>query len=143
MFQTVNRSVLALVPLLLVALPATPSAQAENQEIEALQDQIRELRLRVDRLEGKMHEGMPVNLARQVEPVPGGWRAPSNWKLLEKGMEEARIIAILGEPQRSKAIRKFEYLTYGDGEIRLYLGRLSSWDAPSTTAAPSDLEPAR
>jgi hypothetical protein len=131
MSLTFKRSILPFIPLLAVALQTAQAAQADSLEIQALKQQIHELQLRVDRLEGKMHEGMPVNLARKVEPKPGGWREPNNWRLLDKGMEEPRIIAILGEPQQRKTIKKFEYLTYGDGEARLYMGRLSSWDAPS------------
>ena len=127
----------ALALSLLAAAPAGRAAEAAAMagEIEFLKEQIRDLQARVDKLEGKVQQGIPVNVALKVEPVPGGWRKESNWKLLNEGMMNQRVVEILGEPQDRKTVNKFEYWYYGDGMVGLYLRRLKSWKLPS------DLDP--
>jgi hypothetical protein len=142
MLSKLQRLSVAFVPALAIAVFAAQAGAAEDSEIHTLREQLRELQLRVERLEDKLQEGVPVNFARRVQPVPGGWREPSNWRLLEKGLEAHRVIEILGEPQQRRTVRKFEYLEYGDGVARLYLRRLSSWELPSEIAEAAKTEPA-
>lgn len=122
------------------AAPGVAAADpaAEGPGIEALQRQVRDLQTRVDRLEATLREGVPVNPARTVQPLPGGWRQAANWQLLSKGMEPHEVAEILGEPQRRRSGKKFEYWEYGDGLARLYLRRLKSWEVPTGIAAPPE-----
>ena len=110
---------------------AALAAPSQSAEIEALKQQVLDLQKRVERLEGEIEQGVPVNPARVVEPDPGGWRTAGNWDLLAKGLPYYEIIRILGEPESTKRVKKFEYWYYGDGKLRLYLRRLKSWEVPS------------
>lgn len=122
---------LALVLISAAAAPTIADDRSRDQDVEALRLEVRELRERVERLEGRMSEGVPVNRAKKVEPVPGGWRVASNWQLLFDGMEERDVLDILGDPQRRKTVKRFQFWIYGDGEVRLYMRRVSSWRPPS------------
>jgi len=134
----VNRhpSMPVLIGLILAALLAAPTSVSAaggtpaEQEIEVLQQQIRELQQRVDRLEAKMAQGVPVNRAEEVAPVPGGWHKAFNWNLLVRGMTMEEVIEILGEPENRRSANKYEFWEYGDGLVRMYLRRLRSWDMP-------------
>jgi len=123
---------IVLLTLLLLTTQAGFSADEmpQNREIEHLNQQVRELQQRVERLEGEIAQGVPVNRAREVEPVPGGWRKSHNWQLLTEGMAGYRVREILGEPDREKTVKKFEFWYYGDGKVKMYLRRLSSWEIP-------------
>lgn len=109
---------------------ATSAACASAPDIAGLQRQIDALNERVQHLEQELSMGVAINPARKVQPQPGGWRTPENWKLLAAGMEVAEVLRILGEPERTKTISKFEIWYYGDGLVRLYLNRLKSFEAP-------------
>ncbi len=118
--------------LLVVVSLAAPAAAAENNpEIERLQQRILDLERRVERLEGEVAEGVPVNMVRELEPVPGGWREAHNWRLLSEGMTARRVKEVLGEPDREQSVRKFEFWYYGDAKVSLYLRRLKRWELPS------------
>ena len=117
--------------LLFAASLAAPAAAAErNPEIERLQQQVLDLQRRVERLEGELAEGVPVNMAREVEPVPGGWRKGHNWRLLREGMTAYRVKEVLGEPDRERSVKKFEFWYYGDAKVSLYMRRLKRWETP-------------
>jgi hypothetical protein len=126
-------------PALLVALltaGATAHLHAasspERQQLEVLQQQVRELQARVARLEANADHGWSFDFEPSVQPLPGGWREADNWKLLGKGMEEQQVLQILGEPEQRKAVNKFEFWSYGDGKVKIYMGRLHSVEPPST-----------
>lgn len=121
--------------LLLFLLLAVTASAAEGSpqasEIELLKQQVLELQQRVERLEGELEQGVPVNMARKVEPVPGGWRKAHNWKLLTPGMTEHRVKEVLGEPDRQKKVNKYGFWYYGDGKVSVYMRRLKGWEMPS------------
>lgn len=117
-------------------LPATAAADL-SAEVELLRQQVRDLQARVEQLEGRVQQGLPVNRALEVQPVAGGWREEFNWSLLDDGMQTSRVSEILGEPERTRSVSKFDYWHYGDdGLLRFYLGRLKSWEVPTGIAAP-------
>ena len=117
----------------LAAEPASP-----RQQIEELQRKVSDLEARIERLEAEIRQGVPVNPAREVQPVPGGWRAAANWGLLVAGQSEHEVAAILGEPENRKRVSKFEFWEYGDGRVRFYLRRLKSWEIPTAVDGPAD-----
>lgn len=107
-----------------------------SAEVELLRQQMRDLQARVEQLEGRVQQGLPVNRALDVQPVEGGWRQAFNWSLLERGMEPSRVSQVLGEPARRRSVSKFDYWHYGeDGLLRFYLNRLKSWEVPAGTGA--------
>ncbi|MFM1891386.1 MAG: hypothetical protein RLZ44_463 [Pseudomonadota bacterium] len=126
-----------LVWLLAVGATAHVSAAsaADSQEIEALKQQVRDLQLRVSRLEANADHGAGLDSGSALQPFPGGWREPDNWKLLGKGMEDHKVLEILGEPDHRKTVGKHEFWSYGDGTVKIYLGRLSGIEPPSAPAA--------
>lgn len=110
------------------ALAADETQQAH--EIEVLKQQLKDLQMRVERLEKSRDKGFSFSAEPEAEPVPGGWRKTHNWNLLEKGMTSYQVKAILGEPDRQKTVKKFEFWYYGDGKVSVYLHRLKGWDVP-------------
>lgn len=113
-----------------VLLTPAGSAVADEAAIDALRQELAELRERVNRLEAEIATGVAANPAKVVQPVEGGWRAPSNWDLLTPGMEPYRVTEMLGEADRVRVVKKYEFWHYGDGVVRFYLGRVKSWDRP-------------
>jgi hypothetical protein len=123
----------------LLACWLTPGAIAADlsAEVELLRQQVRDLQTRVEQLEGRVQQGLPVNRALEVQPVEGGWRQEFNWSLLDRGMQTSRVSEILGEPERKRSVSKFDYWHYGDdGLLRFYLGRLKSWEVPAGIGTP-------
>jgi hypothetical protein len=114
------------------------SAAADlSAEVELLRQQVRDLQARVEQIEGRVQQGLPVNRALEVQPVAGGWREEFNWSLLDSGMQTFRVSEILGEPERRRSVSKFDYWHYGeDGLLRFYMGRLKSWEVPGGIGTP-------
>ncbi len=125
------RTVLLLCPALVVQPAAAAGGAAQGDDIATLKQQVHDLQMRVERLEKELDQGVPVNTARKIEPVPGGWRKAHNWKLLSQGMSDYEVKRILGEPDRQKTVKKFGYWYYGDGKVSVYMRRLKGWDVPS------------
>ena len=131
-YLSVTRAAPRLLLSLLLYVPfALAADESQQDQIEALRQQLRDLQERVERLESEVEQAVPVNMAPKVEPVAGGWRKEHNWKLLAEGMSDYEVKAILGEPDRQKTVKKFEFWYYGDGNLRVYMRRLKSWDIPS------------
>ncbi len=132
---------LVLLPLLGAALHSQAAEPtSDRQLIESLQQEVRELRERVERLEAERQQAAPP-VAQPVPPAgptPGGWRTSSNWGLLEKGQTDEEVAAILGEPDNRRTVKKFELWEYGDGIVRFYLRRLKSWEIPQGVAGQAD-----
>lgn len=120
------------IALSLLLVPVTSSADDPAQSrIEQLERELATLEARVQKLEARWEKGVPMNRALKIEPEPGGWRNAENWALLGRGMPYDEVLRILGEPDNTKTIKKFEHWYYGDGKARLYLNRLKSWEVPS------------
>lgn len=126
-----------LAAVLLFALPVSvPVVVAANdtqqaREIEVLKQQLKDLQLRVERLEKGRDEEFSFSKEPEVEPIDGGWRKAHNWNLLKEGMTSYQVKAILGEPERQKTVKKFEFWYYGDAKVSVYLRRLKGWETPS------------
>lgn len=118
--------------ILVSAAPALATdATRQAAEIAALKQQLQDLQERVERLEAGRDQGFSFDVAPEVAPVAGGWRKAHNWNLLQEGMTNYRVKEILGEPDRQKTVKKFEFWYYGDGKVSVYLRRLKSWEMPS------------
>jgi hypothetical protein len=105
---------------------------ADSVEVERLRDRVSDLEARIERLEaGLADTDAALEAAKPPEVVPGGWRQAANWRVLDKGLEGWRVREILGEPDDTWKVSKFEYYAYGDGGlVRFYLGRVKSWELP-------------
>lgn len=126
-----SRRFLAGMAFFIVTGPGVAGAQVSTDaQLKALQQEIAELRSRVQRLEQELSAGVAVNPARVVQPVAGGWHATHNWDLMEKGLSQQRVVEILGEAESSRRINKFEIWQYGEGTVKFYLGRVKSWERP-------------
>jgi outer membrane murein-binding lipoprotein Lpp len=110
-------------------LAADPAAQAK---IEQLEQTVIDLENRLEALETRFDQGVPVNKGLVVEAKPGGWRNADNWAQLARGMETHEVERFLGEPDRVRSVSKFEYWSYGNGKATLYMNRLKSWVPPTT-----------
>lgn len=120
-----------LLSLSFLTLPvAAADGSQQEAEIEALRQQLNDLRQRVERLEEGRSSSLSFSTEPEVEPVPGGWRKAHNWELLKEGMTAYQVKAILGEPERQKTVKKFQFLYYGDGKVTVYLRRAKSWQRP-------------
>ena len=135
---------LVLLPLLGAALHSQAAEPvSDRQLIESLQQEVRALRERVERLEAERQQPAPaapppvVQPVPPAEPVPGGWRTASNLGLLEKGQTDEEVAGILGEPDNRRTVKKFEFWEYGDGIARFYLRRLKSCEIPQWIAGSS------
>ena len=127
------RRIALLLPCLVVAATVTAEEKpAQAVTIESLQQQVEELRARVERLEAGQSAAAARGMAVALDPVPGGWRREANWLLLAAGMEMHDVEAILGEPDVTRRVGKFRHWQYGeDGLLRFYFGRLKSWETAS------------
>lgn len=134
--STIARAVPAILVSLFTLAPVVQGADETTSDagMELMQQQIRELQARVQKLEAMMEGGF--NPVAPPEPVPGGWRKQANWALLAPGMSGYRVREILGEPQDETTVNKFEFWEYGDGKARLYMDRLKSWEVPVGIDAP-------
>ena len=123
--------------VLLFSLPVLgPFAVAADEmqqarEIEVLKQQLKDLQLRVERLEKGRDQEFSFSTEPEVAPIDGGWRKLHNWNLLKEGMTSYQVKAVLGEPERQKTVKKFEFWYYGDAKVSVYLGRLKGWEIPS------------
>ena len=117
--------------LLFTLAPLRVQAHEDDTEIELFRQQILDLQKRVERLEGEVEQGVPAGAAQALQPVAGGWRKAHNWNLLQAGMSDYEVIEILGEPDREKTVKKFDFWYYGDGKLSVYMRRLKGWDIPS------------
>lgn len=133
--MNLTRQGLIALSLTLAHLPAYADQPGTQAQIEDLQQKVQTLETRLQALESRFDQGVPVNKALQVEAKPGGWRNQDNWSQLARDMTKEEVIRFLGEPDRRKSVKKFEYWYYGDGKASMYMNRLKAWEKPSTTAA--------
>ena len=61
---------------------------------------------------------------------PGQWTDERNWRNLRGQMTEDDVRRLLGRPERTKTVGKFEYWYYDQYKVVFYLGRVDSWLAP-------------
>lgn len=130
-----NPSIASTLGILVLAAGLSVPAVAEpadGAEVDRLRDRVSDLEARIERLEaGLADTDAALEAAKPPEVVPGGWRQAANWRVLETGMEGWRVREILGDPDDTWKVSKFEYYAYGDGGlIRFYLGRVKSWEVP-------------
>lgn len=102
-------------------LTAQNSGDGIEQRIRALENDARDLKLRVANLE---------QLIKPTQSVPASKAA---WRSIRKGMSGNEIRALLGEPGKVMALSSFTMWYYpdaGGGSVTLTAGRVSGWSEP-------------
>lgn len=127
-----NAAILSVAWLLSIGLGLGAVAQAEPAaDIQVLQQQVKDLQARVSLLEKKMFRQQVGGEGAELTPKPGGWKVGYNWQLMRSGLDRHQVRERLGEPENSHAVGKFTIWEYGDGQVKFYLGRVSSFE-PAT-----------
>jgi outer membrane murein-binding lipoprotein Lpp len=104
---------------------------ASEADLQAMERRLQALEARVEKLEADLvATDAAVDAVQPLEPVPGGWRKKANWRVLDKGMQPHEVREVLGEPEDTRRVSKFEYWSYGNGLIRFYFNRVKSWELP-------------
>lgn len=115
--------------LLAASIPSRSYAQ-DSERIEQLEKEVRELKLRLSRLESNPGE----TNKRQSNLGPSDlWKSKSNWRQLKREMSPDDVRNLLGEPWYIKGgTVEFWYYQKGrtDASLTFMLGRLESWSEP-------------
>ena len=82
---------------------------------QSLDDRVRELERRVEQLEKEIGKQSTAPTSGQTTGGPDGWRQVGNWRSLKRGMTEAEVRSVLGEPQRVDNLSVTIVWHYGDG----------------------------
>ncbi|MEW6665495.1 MAG: hypothetical protein AB1512_09770 [Thermodesulfobacteriota bacterium] len=106
-------------------------ARAQESEVGLLQSRITQLETRVQELETLLKECQEARRSGQLDQF--GWQNKKNWRKLAKGMQEAQVKNMLGEP--SKVIQGVKTLWYYPNIYCGYVtfdekGRLIGWNEP-------------
>ena len=116
--------------LIFLALFAHP-LRAQDDETLLLQQKINELELRIEQLEIQLRESMEFR--EMLETGGFGWQNMKNWRILEIGMSEDEVRAILGAP--IKVIKGSKTLWYYPNIYKGFVsfdqnGILAGWNEP-------------
>ena len=115
--------------LLAIALTATTfsSFASDSARISQLENEVSELRLRVQKLENSQPNAN--NQQKQVV-ANEGMKSIVNWRKLNRGMSYNEVRGILGEPLRIEGggIATWKYAN--NGSVTFIRDKLSSWDEP-------------
>jgi outer membrane murein-binding lipoprotein Lpp len=148
--QSNHRSALKATCVGLLLLSTGLSSYASDADrITQLEKQVQELKLRLSRLEsaraGTSTPQQQAVLAPSRETArtaerPVQQAAPSSlppelaakWRKLEKGISQADVRGILGEPVKVQANTAFTYWDYPNrGTVTFHQGRLNAWTEPN------------
>jgi hypothetical protein len=115
-----------LVLALWVLLGSVASAQT-------LDDRVRDLERRVEQLEKQLAQKAASPAGSATAPIPNdGWKKKESWQALKRGMGEAEVRTLFGEPEKMSAFSTFAVWRYpANGEIRFdKRGSVESWTEP-------------
>jgi hypothetical protein len=104
---------------------------AEDTEVPQLRSRIAELEARINHLEALLEKCMATGRAMDSDAY--GWQNKKNWRSLEIGMDEKKVMDVLGEPV--KIIEGVQTLWYYPNFYGGYVSfdesrRLSGWSEP-------------
>jgi outer membrane protein assembly factor BamE (lipoprotein component of BamABCDE complex) len=115
--------------LIAIALIATTlsSFASESARISQLENEVKELRLRVLKL-----ENLQLNANNQLKQVVAneGMKSVVNWRKLNRGMSYDEVRGILGEPLRIEGGGIATWRYSNNGSVTFIRDKLSSWDEP-------------
>ena len=128
-----QRYAIAIVTMICVSIASIPTAFGQDtiledikNEIKLLKKTINEQNKRIERLEREL-----VNLKALlslkvdsketqrlvVDSTVGGWKKPSNWARILRGMSEKQVVSILGKPTSIKDIGGSYRTLFYQGEV--------------------------
>ena len=124
--------------IIAMLLPAISLAGSVEQELKDLRYKVQQQDKRIKKLERLLSSPAKVKKAKQAANSDG-WRKPSNWTRVKKGMSYSQVKRILGKPTRTQSITP--YVTYyytgyipnsGDviGKVTFNDGRMSYAEIP-------------
>src|SRR5262245_46685784 len=118
-------SALLAIVLLSSAMPALAQTDVEKR--------LNDLERRVEQLEKQSGRSASAGNRSQVVGGQDGWRRIENWRALKRGMTQAEVRGLLGEPHRVDAGSVTSwYYDYPIGGDLLFAGdgRLHGWSEP-------------
>jgi len=128
-----QRHVIAFVVIVCISIVTVPRAFGQNTTVEDFRNEIKllkkttnELNKRIERLEREL-----VNLKTllnlkvdskgiqrlTVDSNIDGWKNPSSWKKIRRGMSEKQVVNILGKPTSIKIIGDDLRTLFYQGEV--------------------------
>ena len=115
--------------LFAIALSATTlsSFASDSARLSQLENEVNELRLRVQRLENSQPNAN--NQQKQVV-ANEGMKSFVNWRKLSRGMSYNEVRGILGEPLRIEGGGVAYWMYSNKGRVTFVRDTLSSWDEP-------------
>jgi outer membrane protein assembly factor BamE (lipoprotein component of BamABCDE complex) len=114
--------------ILILALCALLVSVASAQTLD---DRVRDLERRVEQLEKQLAQKALSPVASA--PIPNdGWKKKESWQSLKRGMGEAEVRTLFGEPEKMNSFSTFTVWRYpANGEIRFdKRGSVEDWTEP-------------
>lgn len=115
--------------LLSIALAATACSSFANdsERISKLENEVKELRLRVKQLENAQSNAN--NQQKQVIANEGA-KSLANWRKLNTGMSNNEVRALLGEPLRIEGGSISAWYYANEGRVVFITDKLARWNEP-------------
>lgn len=118
------------VPTVLLSLFASTAAFGQSTD-----DRVRDLERRVEKLERQGKQSASSPSRSQIAGGQDRWKQVENWRSLKRGMTEADVRGLLGEPYKVDATGRFtawRYSPNGEGEVLFNTdGRVGAWSEPN------------
>ena len=119
---------LGLAALVLVLMPIpSRSAVSDSDRINLLENEIRDLKIRISKLEGQPG----LTKSKRVAPSGNGWRSIDNWRRLSTKMSPDEVKAILGEPTRINGGSVAIWYYPNGGTVTFIDEGIYSWTEPN------------
>ena|SRR5579859_1770728 len=115
-------------PLVVLGFFASTAVFAQSMD-----ERVRNLERRVEQLEKQ--SGRQAAGSANPSPIVGqqdGWKRLENWRSLKRGMNEADVKALLGEPHRvdAGAVTFWYYNPPMGGDVHFINSGLAGWSEP-------------
>ena len=120
-----NRRITTVIMMLFI-IPLISYAN-DSDRIDALEQQIQELRIRVSELELAI---LRKNDDKGYSNLEDGWKSKTNWRMLTTGMSTNDVEDILGEPQRVDGGNVMAWYYENSGRVIFIEKRVSGWSEP-------------
>ena len=134
-------------PVAVIAQTHDPRVDQLTKEVAQLKTAVAEQDGRIAELE-KMVKALLASAEPPPKPIPSptpAWLSPSNWNQIRKGMSEAQVVDILGEPtsvDTSIDVRTLLYQPDSQSTVRLQ-GSVTLTDDRVTAMTPPAFPPPR
>jgi len=117
---------ITVIGFLLLAASFNSYAQDRNR-IDRLEKEVKELKLRVSKLESLLKN---QSSAREAALSSEGWKSIENWRKLSTDMDASEVKKILGEPQRVDGGPFSSWYYPNRGTVSFVRGKVTEWMEP-------------